>query len=162
MGDAASRRKARVPVYALRLVRERTVGYRHAKVMHSRAAVEVLEELIAKRDTEHFAVLLLNGQNDVIGSTVAAIGGMHGLVLKPRDVFKAAIIGNASAIIVGHNHPSNAPNPSDEDRAFTEKIWEASEILGIPILDHIIVTNAGAFFSFADHGLLSPAQKAFK
>jgi DNA repair protein RadC len=74
-------------------------------------------------------------------------------------VFKAAILANAAAIIAIHNHPSGDPVPSAEDRAITARLVAAGQLLGIPVLDHIVIGDEAAF-SFADEGQLGAGSDA--
>lgn len=68
--------------------------------------------------------------------------------------FKAAILSNAAAVILGHNHPSGDPFPSKEDRAITTRLHQAGQLLGIAVLDHVIIGDGSQkYFSFADEGL---------
>jgi DNA repair protein RadC len=85
--------------------------------------------------------------------STGTIGATHQSV---RDMFKHAIAGRASAIIIGHNHPSNNCTPSSEDILFTRQVVAASKILGIPILDHVIVSSGitKSSYSFAYHGII--------
>jgi DNA repair protein RadC len=78
-------------------------------------------------------------------------------IVHPREVYKAAILANAAAILCGHNHPSGDPQPSQEDRAITLRLAEAGKLLGINVVDHIIIGSTGKYFSFADEGLLNAA-----
>jgi DNA repair protein RadC len=76
-------------------------------------------------------------------------------VVHPRETFKAAILANAAALVVGHNHLSGDVQPSMEDRAITKRLVEAGKLLGIEVLDHIIIGTGGVYFSFADENMLS-------
>ena len=145
----------KIPHYSLRLVKEKTISYPAESTPDSKNAALIFRKLIGSRDTEHLAVLMVNGQNQIVGSSIIAIGAMHGMVCSPRDVFKAAITANASAILLAHNHPSGSARPSADDGEFTAKVEAAGKLLGIQLLDHIIVTNGEAFFSFCDRGLLN-------
>src|SRR4029434_9928578 len=102
---------------------------------------------------EHFVILLLDQKNQVIGLNTVSIGSLTASVVHPREVFKPAILSNASSILLCHNHPSGDPLPSQEDRALTVRLFQAGKLLGIDVLDHIIV-GEGKYFSFADEGLL--------
>ena len=68
----------------------------------------------------------------------------------PREVFKAAVLANAAALVVGHNHPSGDPRESAEDRAMVQRLRDAGSLLGIEVLDSIIVTPQGVYFSASD------------
>jgi DNA repair protein RadC len=98
----------------------------------------ILRKYGAKRK-EYFVALLLNGAHEVIKEEVISIGTVNKTVVHPREVFYPAIFHNAVAIIVCHNHPSGRVDPSSEDREITIKLKNASDILGIALLDHIIV-----------------------
>jgi DNA repair protein RadC len=81
-------------------------------------------------------------------------GGVNSSLVYPRDVFKAALISNAAAVVVGHNHPSGDPEPSPEDRAVTRRLMSAGEVIGVAVLDHIVVGHGGRFFSFKQAGAM--------
>jgi len=102
--------------------------------------------------TESFAVLYLDGRSRIISGRVVAMGGTSSLVLNAREVFQGACDAGASAIIVGHNHPSGNPEPSEADRNMTRNLVESGKVLGIPVMDHVIVTECGLSHSFMNNG----------
>jgi DNA repair protein RadC len=104
-------------------------------------------------DRETFLSVLLSARNEVIGLNVISMGSLTASVVHPREVFKAALIMGASAIVVAHNHPSGDPEPSREDREVTRALHEAGELLDVPLHDHVICCESG-FYSFRDQGLL--------
>ena len=147
----------KVPHYGLRLVREGTHNVPSVGVNNSFTSDRVLTHLLGDKPVEHLVVLMLDGHQSIVGCSTVAIGGIHGLQCAVRDVFRAVVAGNAAGFIMGHNHPSNNPTPSDQDIAFTHKIVAASEVMGIPLLDHVIVTpRGGGYVSMLDKGLLKP------
>jgi DNA repair protein RadC len=75
-------------------------------------------------------------------------------VVHPREVFRAAIIESAAAVILVHNHPSGDPTPSREDREVTDQMAEAGRLIGISVLDHIVIGD-GRYVSFVELGLLT-------
>jgi len=81
-----------------------------------------------------------------------SIGSLDASIVHPREVYKVAILANSSSIIVCHNHPSGDPTPSREDINVTKMLKEAGELLGIPVLDHIIVGSEGAYYSLKERG----------
>ena len=109
--------------------------------------------VLATLDREAFLVLHLDQKNRVDSLQVVSVGSVAASLVHPREVFKAAILTNASTIIVIHNHPSGDPAPSREDREITNRLKACGDLLGIPLLDHIIVATDG-YHSFADTGLL--------
>lgn len=88
---------------------------------------------------ERFVAISVNNGLDIIGYTDASIGTINHTLANPREVFRTAIVQNASGIILAHNHPSGCCDPSQEDLDVTKRMIGAGEILGIPVLDHIIV-----------------------
>jgi DNA repair protein RadC len=107
--------------------------------------------MIADNGTESVVVLALNARRAVIGAQVVSTGTLTQSLAHPREIFRMAIQLNAAAIVVGHNHPSGDPAPSPDDHALTRRLREAAEILGIPLVDHVIVADAGACYSYAEH-----------
>jgi DNA repair protein RadC len=103
---------------------------------------------------EEFKLLLMNRSNAALGILSVSKGGISGTITDVRLILQAAIKGNASGIIVCHNHPSGNINPSESDTRLTQKIKEAGNIMDIQLLDHLILTMDGAYYSFADNGLL--------
>jgi DNA repair protein RadC len=90
---------------------------------------------------EHFILLTLDGANRLIDRHTISIGTVGQTIVHPRDVFQKAIEDNATSIIVAHNHPSGTLEPSKQDIQITKQLNEASEIMDIKLLDHIIITK---------------------
>lgn len=121
------------------LVSERKVRY-PTKIGDPGEAYDVLKRY-AKSKQEQFIVLTLSGAHEVISIKLVSIGILNRTLVHPREVFKKAITDSAAAIILAHNHPSGQLEASDEDRQITKRLRDAGEIIGIPVLDHIIFTN---------------------
>lgn len=102
---------------------------------------------------EHFYVLLLSRNNKLLGIYEVSKGGFAGTVVDPKIIFIAALKGCASSIILAHNHPSGNLKPSLSDIKITTRLVEAGEILEIPVVDHLIITEDG-YLSFSEEGLL--------
>lgn len=102
---------------------------------------------------EHFVSVTLNGGHDIIQIHLVSVGTINRTLIHPREVFGDAIRENAAAVILCHNHPSGNTIPSEDDIATTESIINASKILGIPVLDHVIVGSEG-YFSFVENEVL--------
>ncbi len=100
---------------------------------------------------EHFAVLLLNAKNCILGMQEVSVGSLSAAIVHPREVFRAAIDYAAAAIILLHNHPSGDPTPSREDIAVTERLIKAGELMEIPVLDHVVLGD-NAFNSMREKG----------
>lgn len=88
-------------------------------------------------------MLTLNGAGEVIQFRIVTVGLLDFSHVHPREVFADAIADRAAAIIVAHNHPSGQLEPSPEDLAITRRLYEAGQLLGIELLDHLIVTKTG-------------------
>lgn len=102
---------------------------------------------------EEFRVLLLNTQHAVTKELVITVGTLDTSVVHPREVFRAAVLESAAALILVHNHPSGDPTPSPEDRSVTTQLVTAGRTLGIPVLDHVVIGD-GCYVSFVEAGLL--------
>jgi DNA repair protein RadC len=109
---------------------------------------------------EAFYVILLTRRNRALGRQLVTLGTLTSTLAAPREVFRAAIIGNAAAIICAHGHPSGDPSPSGADIQLTRQLREASKALDIPLLDHVICGIPEAdplgrgYYSFREAGLL--------
>lgn len=118
----------------------------------SQDVYNLLLPLVYGSKQEHFYVILLGPRNRILGSPIEIAKGQRDEVaLQPNLVFESALKEGAKSIIVAHNHPSGDPEPSEEDVAMTEKLFEAGKLLNIPVLDHLIVGNPSSqhagFFS---------------
>lgn len=100
---------------------------------------------------ESFYLLCLNSKLDVVGFRKIADGGLSSVMVDIRLIFSTALLANSHSIVVAHNHPAGTLKPSHEDIALTNNILEASKVLSIKLLDHIILT-ADDYYSFADNG----------
>ena len=108
---------------------------------------------LAGRLQEHFVSISLNGANEVIACRVLTIGLVNATQIHPREVYSESITDRASSIIVAHNHPSGNLTPSEEDKKTTMRLKTSGDILGVPLLDHIIFATTG-YYSFREQGLL--------
>lgn len=110
-------------------------------------------KVFANSEVENFGIILLDGNHKVKEIRAISVGTVNRSIVHPREVFKEAIRKNAAAVLVFHNHPSGNTEPSNEDVQTTKSLMEASNIIGIPILDHIIISPYN-YFSFVEHDLL--------
>lgn len=118
---------------------------------HSSAAVaRYLTPLLQRQQREHFVVLLLDSQNRLLRHETISVGTTNSVMLHPRDLFHAAVRYMATSVIVAHNHPGGDPQPSPEDERLTLRLQEVGEMLGLPVIDHLIIGEAGCYYSFAD------------
>lgn len=109
-------------------------------------------------DREYFLVIFLNVRQRVVGVQEQSIGSISGVEVHPREVFKSALAAaakvGASSIIVVHNHPSGEAEPSRQDIELTKRLREVGEIIGIPVLDHVVLGEGRSYVSLRDRGLL--------
>lgn len=116
-------------------------------------AAHVLEPHLSGLDREHFVTLLLNTKNGVLAVETVSVGTLNSSSVHPRELFKVAVAHSAAAVIVAHNHPSGDPTPSRQDIDLTKRLVQAGELMGVPVLDHIIV-GSGRWVSLKADGML--------
>jgi DNA repair protein RadC len=119
------------------------------ELLSSRMAAEYLRKLMGKASTEELWVIALNPKCGVIETSMLFRGTIDACFVHPRDIFRFALLNNASSLIVAHNHPSNDCNPSEADNELTKRLKVTADLLQIPIVDHLIVTERD-HFSFAE------------
>lgn len=136
---------------ALQIIESKMV---HGDQINSPAqALNLLKLKIGTLEHEVFAVIFLNTQQTIISSEIMFRGTVNAAPVYPREVAKRALELNAASVILGHNHPSGHPFPSQADKTITVALVNALELFQIKVLDHIIVAQ-GASFSFMESGLL--------
>ena len=142
-------------VAALELGRRWSLSSPEARrsISNSREAYESFLTLIDDPTKEHFLVAYLNQGNKVIKVERISIGGITHALADPKVIFKTALLKEATALMLCHNHPSGVARPSAEDRKMTQKLISAGKIFDISILDHIII-GENSYFSFAEEGIL--------
>lgn len=129
---------------------------KHDVIDSAAAAAVALRVNLQTAEQEAFQVLYLDVKNRLLGTCELFRGTVNGTNVHPRDVFREAVKYNAVSVIVGHNHPSGDIRPSSADEALTRRLAEAGKIMGIPLLDHVIVSDWSSedYFSFKEKDLL--------
>jgi DNA repair protein RadC len=122
-------------------------------VQSPQEACTSMQEKLRGKQKEHFYILCLDTRNRVKTKIQVSQGNLDSSIVHPREVFKDAISSLASSVIFVHNHPSGDLEPSSEDINLTKRLVEAGELLGIPVLDHIIVGDGG-FMSMKSRNLI--------
>ena len=105
------------------------------------AAVDVLAPLLVGRDRESCVAALLDTKHRLLDVVTVSVGSIDHTFMSPREVYRDALLANAAALVVAHNHPSGAPEPSADDRAVTARLARAGEMIGIELLDHLVVSD---------------------
>jgi DNA repair protein RadC len=123
------------------------------KIQAARDIFEYMAGRVPDETKEHLFVLHLNTKNQIIKTELAAVGTLNAALIHPREVFKSAIKESSHAIILVHNHPSGDVEPSNADKQVTDLLKQASNVIQIDLLDHIIIGKTG-WFSFRESGLL--------
>ena len=147
-------------VFGLKLFQ--AMAERHAKesmpdkvtLDSAEAIFNYLQKSIGRETKEHFMLLCLDSRHNLMHISEISVGTINASIVHPREVFQMAIKSLASQIILAHNHPSGDPEPSPQDVAITARLCEASRILGIELLDHVVITS-DRFVSLKDKGLMS-------
>jgi DNA repair protein RadC len=124
-----------------------------ALVTSPEAAAAVLVPLLYERDREACVALLLDTRHRLLEAVTVSVGSIDHTFMSPREVFRDALLGNAAALVLGHNHPSGDATPSRDDERVTHRLADAAELIGIALLDHLVVGAAG-WTSLARRGLL--------
>lgn len=122
-----------------------------SRIAGSKDVADIFMEKMRYYRKEHFVCLLINAKGDIIEETEVSIGDLSSSAAGAREVFNNAVRRSAGSVILLHNHPSGDPTPSDQDIKTTRRLSEAGELLGIPVLDHIIIGD-GTYISLKAEG----------
>lgn len=133
-----------------RLTSERE-GIVRVRIRDSRQVADLMTEEMAGEKREFFMTLNLNSKMQVESKSIISIGNIDSAPVHPREVFGPAVRRGAAAVVVAHNHPSGDPTPSRQDVEVTKRLLDASAVLGIKLVDHVIVGN-GCFTSMKSEG----------
>jgi DNA repair protein RadC len=148
-----------LPAWRLEIVRDPGIQWNARSCITGPADVyAIARQIIGSADREQILVILVDTKNRPIATTIAATGTINACSTTAREVFKAAVVGNASAIIMAHNHPSGDPAPSSEDIKLTRDMMTAGQLLDIALLDHIVV-GATEYRSLRELGFMSPEPR---
>lgn len=139
---------------SIRLVKERPLLSEEQLISPEKVAM-VVGDYIRDLDREALCVINFNSKLQPINFNLVSIGAVDTTIATPREILKSAILSNAANMMVLHNHPSNILEPSKEDIRTTSKLVEICNLVGIPLLDHIIVgPEKGRYFSMRDKQLV--------
>lgn len=146
------------------LIRELLVQYRPLalaehlalpdQLADSKSAAKLLQQIIGLEAVEVCGVICVSSRRMVVAYHELTRGTIDQTLVHPRDVLRTALLAHVPAVIIGHNHPSGDVMPSPDDVVVTQRLMSAATVMGIELLDHLIVSPEGRYFSFRDAGLL--------
>ncbi len=147
--------------FKLQVIKEKEYEYNFNNLQKIGCPYDLLQVCLktlelSKEPEEVFGLLTLDTKNNITGYFEVSRGSINSSITHPREVFKRAILNNATSVIFTHNHPSGDSEPSHEDICLTNRLYECGKILGINLLDHIIVGDEERenHYSFKEEGLL--------
>lgn len=120
---------------------------RYGEVNEPAEAAKVFTDLTRGAVRESFYALYRGARGRILGFEHVGMGTLDQVEAHPREVFRGAILAGAHSIVIGHNHPSGDPTPSEADREVSRRFMAAGELMGIPVLDHIVVNGEGEWES---------------
>lgn len=140
-----------LPIFKLKLVRSGAIAFPRIDLNQPQLAAHFFHRMIGQGAVEHAAAIFLDPIHEFVGSTIFSVGDLARVEVVGREAFKAAILANASGVILGHNHPPpSSSQASAADIRATRRLIRAGSILGINVLDHIIVTPNSGFTSMRE------------
>lgn len=128
---------------SIKLVREATTQYNNNNIKNITDIIKLVDNIedIKNNDVENAYIICLNNKNVPVNYSLIAKGTINASMIDPKTIFKTILLSNASAFIMIHNHPSGDPTPSMEDYKITNILKQASNLLDIKFLDHIVIGN---------------------
>lgn len=149
-------------VVSVRLVRDATI-LSEAEINSPEDAVRLVGEQLCGMDREVVCVINLKADNTPVNCHFASVGALNYSMAHPRELLKAGILSNAAGMILAHNHTSGKLLPSEDDVRLTDKMQQVCELVGIPLVDHVIVGGDNSrYFSFREKGLVKNPQREYR
>lgn len=150
-----NRRIYKLPEVRVKLT-EGAALYSNKAIYEPEDAAHCMKDMLAELDREYFCVINLDNKCHPLNYNIISIGGIDTVPVPVMNVFKTAILSNASGIMILHNHPSGSIQPSCEDITLTQKIYAASQLMDIKLVDHIIIGGgSGEYYSMLENGHFS-------
>lgn len=141
--------RKKVDIVHLTMVKEARCLYGMRQFTSAKEVAEMVTPLFKNADREMLVVISLNSMSEPQAVEVVAVGGVYECIVDVKNIFKHALLVNASYVICIHNHPSGSVKPSREDYRITERIYHAGELLNISLIDHIIIGDG--YYSMREH-----------
>ena len=141
-----------LPLIRLKMVKELDLPYSGEQLKSPEQVAKFASQVLEGADKEHILVISVSAKCQPLALEIVSIGSLDAAIAVPREIFKHAVMSNAAGILLVHNHPSGDPAPSRADLDFTRRVSQAGDILGIPLIDHIIIGDH-RFLSFRQRGI---------
>ena len=145
---------------AIRMVKEPPL-YSAEPIRSPEDAVRVVAEMLRQYDREAFCIVNLRNDLSPINMNIVSTGTLNASIAHPREILKSAVLSNASATMLFHNHPSGNLTPSQEDIEVTDRMSRLFSMAQMPLLDHIIIGNDDRYYSFKENSILPIGTRMF-
>lgn len=156
----SSKRPYKLDRVAIRMVKEPPL-YSSEPLRSPEAAVKVLADMLRQYDREAFCIVNLRNDLSPINMNIVSTGTLNASLAHPREILKSAVLSNASATMLFHNHPSGNLTPSQEDIEITDRMSKLFALVDMPLLDHIIIGNDDRYYSFKENSILPIGTQMF-
>jgi DNA repair protein RadC len=144
----------KIDIVKIHMVKDGTIEYGKRAIRNPKDLADLGMKFLKHADREIFLLVCLNTRNHINCIHVVSIGTVNASLVAPREVFKIALLSNASEVAFIHNHPSGDTDPSEDDLLITRKLAECGKLFDIKLLDHVIISNEGKYESFLEKGLI--------
>ena len=156
----SSRRPYKLDRVAIRMVKEPPL-YSTEPLRSPEAAVKVIADMLRQYDREAFCIVNLRNDLSPINMNIVSTGTLNASLAHPREILKSAVLSNASATMLFHNHPSGNLTPSQEDIEITDRMSKLFAMAEMPLLDHIIIGNGDQYYSFKENSVMPIGTQMF-
>jgi len=156
----SSRRPYKLDRVAIRMVKEPPL-YSSEPLRSPEAAVKVIADMLRQYDREAFCIVNLRNDLSPINMNIVSTGTLNASLAHPREILKSAVLSNASATMLFHNHPSGNLKPSQEDIEITDRMSKLFAMAEMPLLDHIIIGNGDQYYSFKENSVMPIGTQMF-
>ena len=156
----SSRRPYKLDRVAIRMVKEPPL-YSSEPLRSPEAAVKVIADMLRQYDREAFCIVNLRNDLSPINMNIVSTGTLNASLAHPREILKSAVLSNASATMLFHNHPSGNLMPSREDTEITDRMSKLFALADMPLLDHIIIGNGDQYYSFKENSVMPIGTQMF-
>ena len=156
----SSRKPYKLDRVAIRMVKEPPL-YSSEPLRSPEAAVKVIADMLRQYDREAFCIVNLRNDLSPINMNIVSTGTLNASLAHPREILKSAVLSNASATMLFHNHPSGNLMPSREDTEITDRMSKLFALADMPLLDHIIIGNGDQYYSFKENSVMPIGTQMF-